>query len=231
VFDFSRVLQFDDKSTRMLRARGLAHAELGDLANAFGDLDRAIDLEPASPWSYSDRARLHLLQGERAKAMADFDQAVAVAPDEGMPYLERGNALFNLGEFAAAAEDHAKALQRHALDAKNDGYILLFRHLDAAHLGRTGTDALADGAGALLAKNWPYAVIELYLGQRTPAATLKAASKPDEACEAHYYVGQWRLLNGDKDAALKELNTAAASCPHEFIEYRAALAELTRIGR
>jgi lipoprotein NlpI len=104
-------------------------------------------------------------------------------------------------------------------------------HLDRAHAGETGTDKLKDQAGALLSKKWPYAAIELYLGARPPAAALKAAGNADEICEAHYYIGQWRLLTGDRQAAIKELITAATTCPREFIEYRAALAELKRLGQ
>jgi hypothetical protein len=65
-------------------------------------------------------------------------------------------------------------------------------------------------------------VFELYLGRRDPAATLAAAQKPEERCEAQFYVGEWQLLQGDR--------AVVGTCPKSFIEYTGAQAELRRLG-
>jgi lipoprotein NlpI len=79
--------------------------------------------------------------------------------------------------------------------------------------------------------DWPYAVVELFLGQRTAEATLAAPGKPDERCEAQFYIGEWQLLRADRPAAIESLRTAASTCPKDFVEFMDAQAELKRLGQ
>jgi rhomboid protease GluP len=79
-------------------------------------------------------------------------------------------------------------------------------------------------------RDWPYAVYELYLGRRDSAATLAAAQKPPERCEAQFYIGEWQLLQGDSAAAKQRFEEAVGSCPKSFVEYTGAQAELRRLG-
>jgi rhomboid protease GluP len=74
-------------------------------------------------------------------------------------------------------------------------------------------------------------VVELFLGQRTPEATLTAPAKPDERCEAQFYIGEWQLLRADRPAAIESLQTAASTCPKDFVESTDAQAELKRLGQ
>ena len=71
----------------------------------------------------------------------------------------------------------------------------------------------------------------MYLGQRTPEATLAAPTKPDDRCEAQFYVGEWQLLQADRPAAIESLRTAANTCPKDFVEATDAQAELKRLGQ
>jgi lipoprotein NlpI len=70
----------------------------------------------------------------------------------------------------------------------------------------------------------------------TPAAALAAAAnsgaetKERQVCEANFYTGELNLLNGAKADAVPLLRAAAASCPKDFAEYAAALAELKALG-
>ena len=95
--------------------------------------------------------------------------------------------------------------------------------------GETAAAELEANAGRLKDKKWPYAVIELYLGKRSPEATLDAAGKPDEKCEAQFYIGQWHILKGDRSAAAAPLKAAVETCPKTFIEYVGAVVELKRL--
>jgi rhomboid protease GluP len=73
-------------------------------------------------------------------------------------------------------------------------------------------------------------VVDLFLGRRTVDATLSAASNPPERCEAQFYGGEWKLLQGDRAAAVTALKAAVETCPKTFIEYKGAQAELKRLG-
>jgi lipoprotein NlpI len=81
-----------------------------------------------------------------------------------------------------------------------------------------------------VAKKWPYPVLELYLNKRSPADTLGAARNRDERCEAHFYIGQWHILRGNKARAKAALQTAVNVCPKLQIEYPSAVAELRRLN-
>ena len=58
---------------------------------------------------------------------------------------------------------------------------------------------------------------------------MSAATKPDQQCEARFYIGEWYMLRGDRAAATATLSMAVNTCPKTFYEYDGATAELTRI--
>ena len=93
----------------------------------------------------------------------------------------------------------------------------------------TGEAELEANAGRLKTKEWPYAVIELYLGKRSPTATLDAAVNPGDRCEAQFYIGQWHVLKASKAEAETALKVAVETCAKNLVEYAAAIAELKRL--
>jgi hypothetical protein len=71
----------------------------------------------------------------------------------------------------------------------------------------------------------------MYAGRSGIEATLAAAGKPGERCEAQFYIAEWELTRSDHPAAIKRLSDAVEICPKNFIEYPAARAELKRLGQ
>jgi lipoprotein NlpI len=96
--------------------------------------------------------------------------------------------------------------------------------------GRDPVAELADNAAKLKPPEWPYPIVELFLGSRTPAATLGAANGVNQRCEAQFYVGEWYVLHRD-GAAADSLKAAIEICPKHLIEYSSAQAELKRLQR
>jgi lipoprotein NlpI len=108
---------------------------------------------------------------------------------------------------------------------------VLWRYLALARSGnQTAGAGLETDAKNLKQADWPYPVVELFLGRRTAEATLAATSKPDEKCEAQFYIGESHLIRGERDRAVEFLKAAVESCPKAFIESRGASAELKRLG-
>ncbi len=107
---------------------------------------------------------------------------------------------------------------------------MIWRYLARERAGEKGADELGINAARLTNKDWPYPVIELYLGRRSPAEVLSAAGSPNEACEAQLHGGEWHLLRGDRDEAAAALKAAVDVCPKSSIEYIGALAELKRLN-
>jgi lipoprotein NlpI len=63
----------------------------------------------------------------------------------------------------------------------------------------------------------------------TAAADGEAEQQRDQKCEADFYIGEWTLADADSAAALSSLKSAAAACPHNFIEFSGAQSELKRM--
>jgi len=72
-------------------------------------------------------------------------------------------------------------------------------------------------------------MVELYLGRKPMQAAETAAGKPEEKCEAQFYVGEYHLTRGAKAPATKALQTAVETCPKDFVEYRGASEGLKRL--
>jgi hypothetical protein len=58
---------------------------------------------------------------------------------------------------------------------------------------------------------------------------MAADKNADFECEAHFYIGEWYVLDRKYDYAERELTQAGKTCRHEFIEYLGAEAELKRL--
>jgi lipoprotein NlpI len=128
------------------------------------------------------------------------------------------------GDFTAATADLLRAT-----DLADNAYGMLFRYLARARLKQDGAAELSASAARLKSKDWPYAVIDFYLGLRSLAEMRAAANRPQETCEAEFYIGAWHLLRGSNAEARTALQVAADTCPKTYIEYTAAVAELKRL--
>jgi tetratricopeptide (TPR) repeat protein len=244
-----------------LTQRSIAQAllDLGTRENDTATLDEAIAAYREAlkeltrervplDWALTQRsiAQALLDLGTRESDTATLDEAIAAyrealkeltresAPIEwaqtqkglGSALKVRGYVRFYQGDFAAAVS----ALQE-AADG-TDAYPILWLYLARVRAG--GQDAKRDlelGAAGLKPAQWPSPVIKMFLEQGTPEAMLAAADKPDERCEAQYYLGQWDLLRDKRANSVEALQNAVKSCPRDFIEYAGALAELKRLAQ
>jgi lipoprotein NlpI len=86
-------------------------------------------------------------------------------------------------------------------------------------------------------KTWPAPVIRLFTGEIKQDAVMSAADdanpalKQAHSCEANFYGGQYALIAGQRDEAVKLFVAAAKDCPHGFLEGIAAAAELKGLGQ
>jgi len=77
----------------------------------------------------------------------------------------------------------------------------------------------------------------MFVGEIKQDAVLHAADNSDPAlkraqtCEANFYGGQYALITGARDDAVKLFEAAAKDCPHGFLEGIAAAAELKGLGQ
>ena len=141
-------------------------------------------------------------------------------------YFSRGRVHFFQADFSAAAADLSKV---HG--TKDEAYAMLWRFLARRHAGPEGASELAAGAEKLAGKDWPYAIVDFYLGRHSADEMQAAAAEPEEKCEAAFYLAEWHLLHANGAEAKPLLQTAADTCPEGFIERSGAQVELKRLGQ
>jgi tetratricopeptide (TPR) repeat protein len=221
--DYNRAIEIDPKNSLAFVDRGNSYQSTGEHDRAIEDFDQAIRLAPKNAAAYSSRGDAYVSKRDYDRAVQDYDQAIQLDATNSAFYSSRGRAFFYVGNFEAAAESFLRATE---LD--DDAYSVIWRYLARQHGGENGEAELAANAERLKSKDWPYPVIEMYLGQRLPAAALSAAHRPEDRCEAQFYIGEWYMFRGDRLAAGAAFRDATATCPKDFNEYAGALAELKR---
>jgi lipoprotein NlpI len=86
--------------------------------------------------------------------------------------------------------------------------------------------------GQPIQERWPLPVIAYLTGRISDqslfakARTADQKTTNDQTCEASFYVGSRRLIDGDQTGARQALEQAVQRCPHSFAEYHSAVAEL-----
>jgi tetratricopeptide (TPR) repeat protein len=206
-------------------SRGNAWQAKGDLDRAIIDYGEAIRLNAQSVDAFYRRGIAWREKNELDRAMSDFTAAIRLNPQHADAYASRGKAQFEKGEFLGAASDFL-----HAVEIADDARTMLWRYLTRGRAGQDGSTELAVGAARLTGKGWPFALVELYLGRRTPDEIRAADLKPNEVCDAAFYVGQWQVLKGNRAEARSALQAATELCPKNLPEYDSAVAELRRLG-
>jgi tetratricopeptide (TPR) repeat protein len=225
--DYDQAIQLDSKNADSYLNRGDAYESKGDHDRAIQDYDRAMQLDAKSSLALVNRGLAYLRKGDPDRAIQDYDQAIKLDPTNGDAYVGRGDAYESKDDPDRAIQDYHQAIQ---LKLKDDIYSAIWRYLARERAGENGAAELEANAARLKSKDWPYPVIELYLGRRSPAEVLSVASNPDENCDAQFYTGQWHLLHGNSAAAATALRAAAAICPNDTFEHKGASAELKRLS-
>jgi tetratricopeptide (TPR) repeat protein len=205
-------------------SRGDVWREKGDVDRAIVDYGEAIRLDATSVAAFHRRGLAWRQKDQIDRAISDHTSAIRLDPMHANAYKHRGVAQFEKGEFLGAASDLL-----HAVEISDDARMLLWRHIARGRIGQDGTTELAVGASRLTSKDWPFALIELYLGKRTPEDINAAAAMPAAKCEAAFYIGQWLVLQGNTPEARAAFQSATELCPRHWIEHDVSVAELRRL--
>lgn len=248
VDDYNQALRLRPEDPLAFNDRGIVLQLTGHVEYAIADFSQAIRLNPGYADIYYNRGAAYLDKGDAKAALADFDEAIkrgsnarsATAGPGGIAeisagqisadyFFGRGRANFVLGKFGDAVPDYARA----AALQPDKPYFALWLGMAQARSGARDTTVEFQKLAAKLKKSeWPFPVLELYLGSKTPEAVLAAAANPDQVCEAQYYIAQWRLARVEQQTdGLAALRSVASTCRKDFIERNAAVGELRRLGQ
>ena len=229
--DFNQALRLDPSFAVVLTNRGTAYSNTGDDAHAIADFNRAISLNPTLALAYNNRGISYNNRGQFDLAITDFNQAMRLSPGFAEPYYNRGRSLFERGRFATPAPDFAAAVAREPSEL----YFSIWLYLAQTRAGQKPATVLPDSVTSGNAPDlsvWPGPIISMFSGRLSADKLVFVAANPDprtqknQICEAHFYLGEYDVINGASRKSFEEFRAAMATCPHSFDEYVSARVEL-----
>jgi lipoprotein NlpI len=224
IADLTTAIRIEATPSRYV-SRGDIWRRKGDVDLAIIDYGEAIRLDAKSVAAFYRRGLAWREKDDLARAISDHTSAIRLDPNHAEAYKNRGIANFERGEFLNAASDLL-----HAVDAVDDPYMMLWRYITRGRIGEDGETELAVSAARLNSKDWPFALIEVYLRRRTPDELRATVVEAKEVCEAAFYIGQWQLQRGNRAESRSALQAATEICPKNRAEYDVAISELRRLG-
>ena len=231
---FSRAIDAGDLAAPYLPSAylGRARAYLGtqQCAAAAADLNKATQLRP----DFADALRLRAVAeeclGRPDAALRDITIAIAIKPTAEF-YFERARILWDRESYGAAARDVNAASQ----SAPGNPYFLLWTAVIGQRAGHFDHEAFAVHAAKFEGGAWPQPLLALFAGQAKPDDVYRAAgiglglTPANQKCEADFYVGEWRILQGNARSADPQILAAVNECPHNYLAWQAALTEHRRL--
>ena len=233
VDDFSTAIRLDPKFAVAVINRGVTLMDLNSPQPAEIDFDNAIRLQPQNVMLKQMRAAARVVQGEFEMAIADYTAVSKANPAEVLPIHERGFARFYKRDFAGAAADFEWSYGRQPQWM----YLVPWQALSLMRAGQA--EAGLKLLDPILEKpstetNWIGQICAFLAGKIDEETLLKgtvdAEGKPVSTmlCEAHFFIGQKRLLADDAAGANEHFDEAVATKVHHMAAHRAARFETAR---
>jgi tetratricopeptide (TPR) repeat protein len=225
--DYSAALALDADNFETRYARADLQVDLGQPEEARADLLRLLESLPEDP-------RFHFRLAAAEFGLTHWDAArksLSQAEHFGIPPADTarlwGMVLFAQGDFDGAAT------KLRAADPAHNAYAQILLHLALRRSGKTAPELKA--ALPAMEDKWASLVGYFLIGELKESELLATAEgkadpvkKRGQSCEAYYYVGQMRLLAGDRIAAKALFQQAIATGAKDYNEYTLAQAEVGR---
>jgi tetratricopeptide (TPR) repeat protein len=236
VADYTLVAEAVPDAARPLELRGNAKARLGDLKGAIADYDAALGKDERNAGAWIGRARARLALGEKEAADADARKSAQPGARAGA-FSDRGLYWYDTHRFNEAVEDLAEAVKR---DPDGQDYARLYLFLARAKLGEREAAAAELKAYAEIRPtkgDWYSRVAAFLCGALNEEDLLAAARegnehrRREEGCEARWYAGAIRLLDGDAAGAKALFERCVATDVRTFVEYESAKMALAGMGK
>lgn len=231
VADFSRAVQIDPKFSMGYLNRAICLADRNEHDAADGDFSQSLQLDSRQPLAYRLRGNSRLSLGRLAQGLADFTAALRLSPNYADAFEDRGFAQLYSRKFTEAAADFGRARELNSQLT----YLAPWQALASwrANPGAAKIKFLSEeltGPNAL--QGWPAHVAKYLLDAEDDKALLAAASeqsdnvRTDRTCEAHYFMGQKSVLEGNANAAAEHFREAMKTGATHLAAYRGARYEL-----
>ena len=215
-----------------------AKKDEGDYDGALVDIGRALALAPESASLHASSGLIRSYKGDTFGALKDYTRAIELAPTEMSHYYFRGCVYQDGQKWREAQADFRKAAE---LSSPQWEFPRLRLWLVRARLGEREPATQDLKAWLLLRKGPPNdaaARVASYLTVTLAEKDfLKAADDEIGAgargrrCQAYYFAGEKRLLEGERGIAKDHFKRAIGSEARNWRDYGSAAAELRYMER
>jgi tetratricopeptide (TPR) repeat protein len=104
IADYTVLLSYE-RSALIYRSRGAAYSNMGAIAEAIADFDRAIRFDPNLYRTWLDRGALKLKLLDLDGAIADISKSISLSPDHPQGYVVRATAYRQARKYQLALRD------------------------------------------------------------------------------------------------------------------------------
>src|SRR6266849_2246104 len=113
----------------------------------------------------SNRGGVYQAKGDIDRAVADSNESIKPDPSYPGAFTNRGVAYSGKGEFSLSAADCAHRLQQGSAEPSLVLWLYLARARSGNKTAATELEAVAKG---IRQSDWPYPIVEMFLGRRQP---------------------------------------------------------------
>ena len=217
--------------------RGVLYDSLGLWALARYDFTQALALQPKMAAVYNYLGLYLLLDEDYDGALEAFNTVFSLDPDYEYTFLNRALDFYYVGRYNLAEQDFLAFYQRN----KSDPYRVLWLYLNELKFKPAEAQKnLAQRAVGLSQDYWGTYIVQYYLGKLSVQdlqakaqqfATKTATQYAEVQTETYFYLAKQKLNMGQIDEAETLFKLAVANQVYNFVEYRFAVFELSKLGQ
>ena len=217
--------------------RGVLYDSLGLWALARYDFTQALALQPKMAAVYNYLGLYLLLDEDYDGALEAFNTVFSLDPDYEYTFLNRALDFYYVGRYNLAEQDFLAFYQCN----KSDPYRVLWLYLNELKFKPAEAQKnLAQRAVGLSQDYWGTYIVQYYLGKLSAQelqakaqqfATKTATQYAEVLTETYFYLAKQKLNMGQIDEAETLFKLAVANQVYNFVEYRFAVFELSKLGQ
>lgn len=228
-------------------ARALARQRKGDLKGALEDGAAALAEEPRMTKARSLRASVLIAQGDAKGGMEELAAAIRAKPSDPHAHLARAAARYQQGQWPEAFDDLQKAGKLFTgQNSDLEGRAYAAALLTLVEIRRNPSDPPIQPSKDFVkvlkelqkspARNHLLTLPGYLAGEETQEGLLRAAEeaparKAQSRCEAWFFIGERKLLGGDKPGAREAFARAVETGARGVFEHDLAQARLQALGQ
>ena len=234
IADFSKAVELNPNYSVAFTNRGYVYLEKGDSASAEADFTRSLKANPGYSSVYGLRGAARLLQGQLDAAIKDYETRLKQDSRSAIAHADLGFAKCFAGDYASALAAFDQAVKRDpTLDFLAPWQFLAITATNDVEQARTQFVRLLEKAEP--DQQWTDSLVAFLAGNTDANALIgrAIAAGPDltdaRQCEAHYFIAQSLLEDGQRDEALRHFQLALDGGQRSLSAYRGAVVALRQL--